>query len=105
MAAIPLELCTAFPKHLQVNLLSAHSNVELIRQQIQQFQPKFAYLANAAARQRLCDLQEEHPKTRLIRDEAEFLERLTHPHDITISAIAGVEALRPSLAAVRGCKT
>lgn len=100
-----LALCAAFSEHLQVNLLSAHSNVDLMMQQIQQFKPKFAFLADRVANEQLQHSEANYLKTHIISDEIEFLEVLSQPHDITISAIAGVDALYPTIAAVAGCKT
>ncbi len=95
-----LDLVRENPERLRVVGLSAGSNVELLAEQIREFQPDHFVVAHAAAGQKLL---ERHPdlESRCLGFEAEALcELARRPCDVAVNALLGYAGLRPTLAAL-----
>jgi len=89
-----LEVINAFPHRFRIIGLAAGKNLELLAEQIKQFQPRFVH--------------SQDKKAHLAKAEYEFLsleEMASHPEvDIVVMATSGKWGLRPTLAAVRAGK-
>lgn len=93
-----LDIVRRFPEQFQVVALAARSNVSLLAQQVQEFQPKLVACfadtpeAEQAARTHL---------PQAILGSQGLLEAATHPDvDIVVAATSGLMGLQPALAAI-----
>jgi len=86
----------AFP----IEALTAHSNVEVLADQVRRFRPRFAALADAA---RFDDLKSAlaGEKVELGAGRDAILEAAGRPSDVVMVAIVGAAALEPTLVAAR----
>lgn len=81
--------------------LGAGSNVELLREQIAEFKPKFASIAGQSQAKAL---QEEF-SIPVFSDEAGLIEMVTDPQvDVVVVSVVGAVGLRPTLAALEAGK-
>ena len=90
---------------LQVTALAAGSNVELLEQQIREFQPKLAVMWSEEAakdlKQRLADLP-----VRIAYGMEGLLELAVLPEaEVLVTAIVGMIGIRPTIAAIEAGKT
>ena len=92
-----LDIVRSFPERLHIAGLAAGRNVDLLRQQIQEFRPKLAAIDSADGRDKLGDLDCE-----IVTAE----EMAAHPDvDMVIVSISGMAGLKPTLAAIRSGKS
>ncbi len=93
-----LDVVRSFPDHFQVVALAARSNVSLLAQQAQEFQPALVSC--------FADTPEVEAKARamlpgVLIGEQGLLEVATHPDvDVVVAATSGLVGLRPTLAAI-----
>lgn len=98
-----LDVVRRFPDHFQVVALAARSNVELLAQQVQEFNPSLVTC--------FADTPGVEEKARellpgVVIGEQGLLEVATHPEaDIVVAATSGLRGLKPTLAAIGAGKT
>src|SRR5437763_6234596 len=98
-----LDVVRCFPEHFRIVALAARSNVALLAQQAQEFQPSlvacFADTAGAAEAARAAF-------PRVVFREQGLLDAATYADaDIVVAATSGLVGLEPTLAAIRTGKT
>ncbi len=98
-----LDIVRRFPEQFQVVALAARSNVSLLAQQVQEFQPTlvacFADTPEAEQSARM------HVPQAILGSQG-LLEAATHPDvDIVVAATSGLMGLQPALAAIGAGKT
>src|SRR5688572_27160079 len=99
-----LAVAKSLPERLRVVGLAAHSNCELMAQQIREWQPAIAALVDESAAQQLRQLVGSCP-TKIVSgmsglDEVAAYERST----LVLSAMLGAAGLQPTLAAIEAGK-
>ncbi len=99
-----LDIVARFPQEFRVIGLTAGSNDEKLEEQIRQFRPAMAALANEAAAARLRDRCADLPVRILAGNEGVTEVAQTAGAEMVISAIVGGAGLVPTLAAIRGGK-
>jgi len=99
-----LDIVARFPQEFRVIGLTAGSNDEKLEEQIRQFRPAMAALANEAAAARLRDRCADLPVRILAGNEGVTEVAQTAGAEIVISAIVGGAGLVPTLAAIRSGK-
>jgi 1-deoxy-D-xylulose-5-phosphate reductoisomerase len=98
-----LDVVRSFPEHFRIVALAARSNVTLLAQQVQEFNPSLVAC--------FADTPEVEAAARATFPTAVFgeqglLEVATHPQaDIVVAATSGLMGLEPTLAAIRAGKT
>ncbi|QBD78410.1 1-deoxy-D-xylulose-5-phosphate reductoisomerase [Ktedonosporobacter rubrisoli] len=98
-----LDVVRQFPDLFQVTTLAARSNVELLSQQMQEFQPALVacFADNVEVKEKAHSLL----PTAILGDQG-LLAAATHADvDIVVVATSGLLALRPTLAAIAAGKT
>ncbi len=99
------EVVRQFPDHFRLHALAAGCNVELLAQQVQEFSPELASVADAALAERLRALLPASCSTRIVWGEEGLLEAATlAAADMTVTAVVGAIGLKPTLAAIRAGK-
>src|SRR2546425_4697379 len=98
-----LDVVRCFPEHFRIVTLAARSNVTLLAQQAQEFQPSlvacFADTPEVAAAAKATF-------PRVVLGGQGLLEAATHPEvDIVVAATSGLMGLEPTLAAIQAGKT
>ncbi|MBR4907885.1 MAG: 1-deoxy-D-xylulose-5-phosphate reductoisomerase [Acidaminococcaceae bacterium] len=98
-----LEVAAANPEKLKIRVLAAHRNVNLMRQQIESFQPNLAVLTDKDA---AAELQKQyHGKTEILAGREGLLAAATYDKaDTVLGAMVGYAGLRPTLAAIEAGK-
>jgi len=100
-----LDVVSQFPERFEVIGLSAGHNIQLLKQQIQQFQPKVVSVLNKELSNAL---QRELPSTtvEILHGVEGLIQVATHPEvDQVISALVGAVGLIPTLSAIKTQKT
>jgi 1-deoxy-D-xylulose-5-phosphate reductoisomerase len=97
-----LDVVRRFPEHFHIVALAARSNLELLTEQVREFQPALVACSSdspetgRAAREALPGV---------VTGEQGLLEVATHPDaDVVVAATSGLIGLRPTLAAIRAGK-
>ena len=98
-----LEVAAANPEKLKIRVLAAHRNVDLMRQQIESFQPDLAVLTDKDA---AAELQKQYQgKTEILSGREGLLAAATYDKaDTVLGAMVGYAGLRPTLAAIEAGK-
>jgi 1-deoxy-D-xylulose-5-phosphate reductoisomerase len=98
-----LDIVRSFPEQFQIVALAARSNITLLAQQAQEFNPALvACFADTPAVEAAA--REAFPH--VVTGEQGLLEVATHPEaDIVVAATSGLHGLGPTLAAIRTGKT
>lgn len=93
-----LEVVRRNPERFSVAVLASRSNVALLYDQIQQFQPKLValYDENAAA-----ELRQRRPGCKVVSGEQGLIEAAAMPVDVAVCAVVGAVGLRPLIAAIK----
>lgn len=101
-----LDVIARHPDRFHVVALTAHSNIERVIQQVQQFRPRFVVLRDSHKAQLLRNqLQTLQSKTEVLSGEAGLCDVCALPEvDFVMAAIVGAAGLMPTLAAVRAGK-
>ncbi len=100
-----LDIVRQFPEQLEVVSLSAGRNIQLLKEQISQFQPKIVSVLNKELSEALRkDLP--HLPVDIVHGVEGLIQVATHPEvDQVVSAIVGAVGLIPTLSAVKTGKT
>ena len=98
-----LEVAAANPEKLKIRVLAAHTNIDLMRQQIEAFHPDFAVLTDKEA---AAELQKRYRgKTEILSGQEGLLAAATYEKaDTVLGAMVGYAGLRPTLAAIKAGK-
>ncbi len=98
-----LEVIAGFPDRFRVTYLTAHRNIELLKEQIARFRPRGVVVLNDACAAALHSSL--NGATEVLRGE-EGLEEVVRRHDVdlVISALVGIVGLKPTLAAIEAGK-
>lgn len=97
-----LSIVRAFPDKYEVHSLSAKSNVDKLREQIKEFNPKRVALLDESA----CELiQRDFPRLQVEAGESGISACARHEQvDVVVVGIVGFAAFRPTLAAIEAGK-
>jgi 1-deoxy-D-xylulose-5-phosphate reductoisomerase len=101
-----LDVLSRHPQRFEVYALAAHSQVELMAQQVAQFKPQRVVMADASAALRLKSVLKEKGLSALVESGEDAMESIASDAqtDIVMAAIVGAAGLAPSLAAARAGK-
>jgi 1-deoxy-D-xylulose-5-phosphate reductoisomerase len=100
-----LEVISQFPGKFEVTALGAGSNIELLKNQIEKFQPKIAVVKNEEYADKLLRNLGSR-QTEIIYGEDGYNKIATLPDaDIVISSMVGSSGLKPTYAAIEAGKT
>ena len=98
-----LEVARSYPG-IGVHAISAYSNVDLLEQQIREFQPEFACVVSEKAAGEL-KIRVADTKTKIISGESGLLEVATHQKaDTVVTAVVGISGLLPTIEAINAGK-
>jgi 1-deoxy-D-xylulose-5-phosphate reductoisomerase len=92
-----LEVVRQYPGLFSIEVLAAHSNVELIAAQIREFRPSVAALSDPEAARRLRDM---NLGVRVLEGPQGLEEAATVPVDVCLCAVVGAAGLGPLMAAI-----
>ncbi|HAL56975.1 MAG TPA: hypothetical protein DCP63_11005, partial [Bacteroidetes bacterium] len=99
-----LEVLKNFPERFRVTYLTANKNIDLLRKQVTEFQPRGVVVLdeeNASAMKKLVDGSVE-----VLSGEAGLQEVVSRDDvDIVISSLVGFAGLKPTIAAIKQRKT
>ncbi|HEV7234536.1 MAG TPA: 1-deoxy-D-xylulose-5-phosphate reductoisomerase [Ktedonobacteraceae bacterium] len=98
-----LDVVRCFPEHFRIVALAARSNVALLAQQVQEFNPSLvACFADSPAVEEAARAAFPH----VVLGERGLMDAATHPDaDIVVAATSGLMGLAPTLAAIDAGKT
>lgn len=98
-----LEVIENFPKEFQVSYLSAHSNSDILKQQIQKFHPKAVVVLDEHCAKLL--KKDCGATTKILCGETALQEIVQQDDvDIVVSALVGFAGLQPTIAAIKAKK-
>lgn len=98
-----LEVIGNFPDEFRVTYLTAHKNLEILREQIRRFQPKGVVLADAQSAARL--RQSINGNTEVMVGNEGLTEVVSRDDvDLVLSALVGFAGLEPTLRAIHAGK-
>ena len=97
-----MQVVRHYPGRFHVYALAAHANIELLAQQIAEFQPRYVAVMQPEAAQRL---RAQHPGTPVLEGVDGFCELAGHPVDVVLCAVVGAVGLRPLRAALQAGNT
>ncbi|HEX9005864.1 MAG TPA: 1-deoxy-D-xylulose-5-phosphate reductoisomerase [Bacteroidota bacterium] len=98
-----LEVIAAFPDRFRACVLTAHSNVDLLQEQIRRFRPATVVVSARGAAEGLRGRL--NGSTRVLSGEAGLVEAVTGPAvDVVVSALVGFAGLMPTLRAIEAGK-
>jgi 1-deoxy-D-xylulose-5-phosphate reductoisomerase len=94
-----LEVATANPDKIKIKVLAAHKSAQLMREQIEKFQPELAVLTDKDA---ALELQKAyHGPCTIMSGEEGLIAAATHPDiDTVLASMVGYAGLKPTLAAI-----
>ena len=99
-----LQIAAAYPHRIQIALLSAHNNVELLVKQAIQFQPNVVVVTKPQHRDFVASELAAYP-IKVYAGEDSLCEALAWSEvDLVVNALVGFAGLLPSLAALRAQK-
>lgn len=99
-----LDVVRANPGRFKVSVLAAHSNVDLLLQQIDEFNPDLAVLTDHEAADRL--VRKHNGKTKILSGSEGLMEAAGHSNtQLVVTAMVGFAGLAPTLEAIRAGKT
>ncbi len=99
-----LEVIRQHPDLYKVVALSSKNNINLITEQIQEFQPEIVHISDKEKAKQIKDLA-KNKGTKIISGKDELIEIATHKStDIVISAIVGFAGLLPTIEAIKAGK-
>jgi 1-deoxy-D-xylulose-5-phosphate reductoisomerase len=94
-----LQVAFAHKDKIKIRVLAANANVRLLREQMEQFEPDIAVLADESAAGRL--RADYRGKTRILSGEEGLEEAAVYEHtDMLLAAMSGFAGLKPTLAAI-----
>ena len=98
-----LDVVRCFPEHFRIVALAARSNVALLAQQVQEFNPSLvACFADSPTVEEAARAAFPH----VVLGEQGLMDAATHPDaDIVVAATSGLMGLAPTLAAIDAGKT
>lgn len=103
IGASTLRVVQHLPDSFQVAALAAHSNVELLAEQIAHFNPRIACIYESVHVQKL---QSRFPHVRIVCGDEGLAEIVSHSSvDYVVMAIVGMRALMPTIQAIEAGKT
>ena len=97
-----LDVVAEFPERFEIVGLAAHSNTDLLIQQIRRFQPQFIAVSNLEAASRL---RMEVSDVIILEGVEGLCDLARRPVDISVCAIVGAAGLRPLLVAIESGNT
>ena len=99
-----LDIVSRFPEAYSVKALAAATNVALLAEQIERFQPEIAVVLDEKHAEAL-KARVKNSRTRILAGEEGYAEAATHPDvRMVVSAIVGAAGLIPTVAAIRAGK-
>jgi 1-deoxy-D-xylulose-5-phosphate reductoisomerase len=99
-----LRVVKSMPECFTVYGLGCNRNIELLSEQINEFNPLCAAVADISGQEsQFKDLQKKFPHVEFFEGEAGIIELAKKRCDLTVSAITGSAGLIPSIAALEGC--
>lgn len=99
-----LEVIRQYPDLYKVVALSSRNNINLIADQIQEFQPEIVHISDKEKAKQIKEIA-KNKGTKIITGKEELNEIATHKNaDIVISAIVGFAGLIPTIEAIKAGK-
>jgi len=96
-----LRIAEMFPERFAIAALTAKSNIELLAQQVRQFQPLLAVVYDEEGADRLHKLISSDTKTEILCGEQGYMAAAAHEKaDTVVAAMMGGAGLKPTLAAI-----
>ena len=101
-----IRVIRTFPDKFKIYGLACNSNIDILSNQISEFKPLVAAIGDKsiAATESVKRLIKENRDTEFLFGEEGIIELVSKKTDIVISSISGSMGLRPSIAALDGCK-
>lgn len=101
-----LRVVDEYPERFTVSALCCGSNLDLLREQIERYSPRYVavFSEKAATSDEFKFLVDKHRGTEFFTGEAGVIEAARIESDICVSAIVGAAGLKPTLAAVPNTK-
>ncbi|MCL1864313.1 MAG: 1-deoxy-D-xylulose-5-phosphate reductoisomerase [Spirochaetes bacterium] len=101
-----VKVIKTFPDKFKIYGLACNSNLSLLSKQISEFKPAVAAIGDksAAATDFVKKLIKENRETEFLFGNEGIIELASRKTDMVISSISGSAGLRPSIAALDGCK-
>ena len=101
-----IRVIKAFPDKFKIYGLACNSNLSSLSNQISEFKPAVVAIGDksSAATDLVKKLIKENTQTQFLFGDEGIIELAGRKTDITVSAISGSAGLRPSIAALDGCK-
>ena len=101
-----LKVIKAFSDKFKIYGLACNRNINVLSNQISEFKPAIVAIGEkaAAATDLVKKLIKENKETQFLFGDEGIIELAGRKTDITVSAISGSDGLRPSIAALDGCK-
>ena len=100
-----LDVIAANPEIFKVQVLTAHANHRLLRQQIERFRPEFAVLTDAQAAKEMTQ-QDLPPEVKFAQGIAALESAASFDGtDVVLNALVGFAGLAPSIACINAGKT
>ncbi|MGE0083392.1 MAG: 1-deoxy-D-xylulose-5-phosphate reductoisomerase [Desulfococcaceae bacterium] len=96
-----LRIAEMFPDRFAITALTAKSNIDLLAQQVRQFQPLIAVVYDAAGADSLHKLISADTDTEILCGEQGYMSAAAHEKaDTVVAAMMGAAGLKPTLAAI-----
>lgn len=97
-----LRIVEHLPESFSIGTLAAHSNIDLLEEQIKKFKPE---LVAVFEEKMAAELKKRIPGQQIVSGEAGLLEAAAHPSvDFVVMAIVGTQALQPTVSALEAGK-
>jgi 1-deoxy-D-xylulose-5-phosphate reductoisomerase len=101
-----LDVVARHPHRFSIQALTAKTNIELLAEQVKQFQPALAVVFDETAANKLKTLLPSNSKTEVSHGESGYCDAATlDPTDTVVGAMVGAAGLKPTLAAIEAGKT
>lgn len=98
-----LKVVEHLPKEFSIATLAAHSNIDLLAEQITQFKPELVAVFDET---KADELQTRFPHQKIVSGEEGMAEAVSYPTaDVVVMAIVGTSAIKPTIAAIEAGKT
>ena len=99
-----LQVIAVHQSAFKLKLLSAHSNMDLLVQQVRQFKPEMVYLADSSQKSRLKEQLSDMPVMVLDNEEQVYQSFYQEDLDMVLLAIVGFAGLLPAIKVIEAGK-
>lgn len=101
-----LKVVRAYPDMFRVKTLCCNSQLDLLQQQIEEFQPEFAAVASyrRVDQSHYASIKNKFSRVTFLEGETPLVEAAKLGHDIVVSALVGAAGLAPTIASIPHCR-